>query len=166
MHILIAVASKHGSTHEIAQAIGAEIRAHNIMADVCDAGAVTDLTPYDAVVLGSGIYAGSWLPDAKLFATRHHAALQQRPVWVFSSGPLGDDDPQPHDNPERLAAPLAGVPIRDHQIFVGKLDTSALSFAERLITRVVMAPDGDFRDWEAVRDWATSIAAAVEAPVG
>lgn len=164
MNILIAVASKHGSTQEIAEVIGAELRAAGHTVEVRAAEAGVAIAQYDAVILGSAIYAGTWLPAARSFAEEHTAALTARPVWVFSSGPLGADNPQPHDDPQKLAAPLGTVPVRDHQVFVGKLDMSQLGWGERLITRVVKAPEGDFRDWAAIRAWAGEIAAALPLP--
>lgn len=163
MRALIAVASKHGSTHDIADAIAAELRAADVVVDLRDADEVTDLGPYQAVIIGSGVYAGSWLPNAKRFATHNHAALSTMPVWAFSSGPVGAE-PQPHDDPKLLAAPLGDISPRDHQVFVGSLDLDKLTFAERLIVRLVKAPDGDYRDWNAIRAWARTIAAELQQP--
>ena len=158
MHALVAVASKHGGTRGIAAAIAEELRGAGIDTDLRDAGEVTDLAGYDAVVLGSGIYAGNWLPEARGFAERHRAELAKLPVWLFSSGPLGAPDPKPHDDPKRLAAPMGGVEVRDHRVFAGELDPDELGLGERLIAKVVRAPEGDFRDWDAIRGWAREIA--------
>lgn len=160
MTILIAVASKHGSTREIAQAIAEDLRAQDLVVELREAGEVSDIAGYEAVILGSGVYAGSWLPEAKHFAETQRTELSRLPVWIFSSGPIGDD-PQPHEDPQKLAAPLGDVVVRDHRIFVGKLDRQNLGFGERLIARVVGAPEGDFRDWAAIHQWAGEIAAAL-----
>lgn len=165
MNVLVAVASKHGSTHEIAEAIAYELRAAGLMADVQEADAVRTLTPYDAVILGSAIYAGNWLPQAKGFASKFRTELAHLPLWLFSSGPLGQDNPEPHDDPRRLASPLGGRAVRDHQIFSGKLDKSSISLGERMIAKVVGAPDGDFRDWATIRTWGQQIAAALTTTV-
>jgi menaquinone-dependent protoporphyrinogen oxidase len=158
MKILIAVASKHGSTREIADVIAEELGAQNLTSDLQEAGEVGQITGYDAVILGSAIYAGNWLPEAKRFAEQFQTELSKLPVWLFSSGPLGADNPKPHDDPARLAAPMGEVKIRDHKVFVGKLDAATLGFAERMIVKAVKAPTGDFRDWKAIRGWARSIA--------
>jgi menaquinone-dependent protoporphyrinogen oxidase len=159
MKVLIAVASKHGSTREIATVIAEELQAQSLTVDLLEAGEVGDVASYDTVILGSAIYAGNWLPDAKRFARVYGADLTQVPVWLFSSGPLGTDDPQPHNDPILLAAPLGEANIRDHRVFAGKLDSSELGFGERLMAKVVGAPEGDFREWGVVRDWAREIAA-------
>jgi len=159
MKVLIAVASKHGSTREIAAAIAATLRTHSLEVDLRTAADVDDVAGYDAVIIGSAIYAGQWLPEAKRFAKQHAVQFAGQPIWLFSSGPLGTDDPQPHDDPQKLVSELPGVAIRDHHIFVGKLDPADLGFGERLIARMVHAPAGDFRDWAAVSDWASTIGA-------
>ena len=163
MRVLVAVASKHGSTREIAEAVADELRNQGLTADLHDAGDVRDLAGYEAVVLGSAIYAGNWMPEAKIFVEQCHAELAKMPVWLFSSGPLGEGNPQPQDDPNRLIAALGDVSARDHHVFVGKLDPQTLGFAERLIAKAVHAPSGDFRDWDAIREWAQSIASKLRA---
>lgn len=158
MRVLVAVASKHGSTREIAEAVAAGLRARGLDVDFYDAGNIHSVAGYDAVVLGSAIYAGNWLVEAKGFAEAFRAELAKVPLWLFSSGPLGAENPQPQDDPNRLVASLGDVIPRDHRVFVGKLDPETLGFAERLIAKAVHAPSGDFRDWDAIRDWAQSIA--------
>lgn len=168
MKILVVVASKHGSTREIAEAIAEEMRAEKLTVDMRnlqETAEVGDITGYDAVVLGSAIYAGSWLPEAKQFAEEHQAELSKLPVWLFSSGPLGAGDPQPHDDPDRLTAPMGEVKARDHRVFVGKLDPAKLGLGEWLMAKMVKAPVGDFRDWEQVRGWARSVAKELRSAV-
>ena len=158
MRVLVTVASKHGSTREIAEAVADELRNQKLSVDVQDAGDVRDIAGYEAVILGSAIYAGNWMPEAKTFAEHFRAELANLPVWLFSSGPLGEGDPQPQDDPIQLSQPMGEVETRDHQVFVGKLDPDTLGFAERLIAKAVRAPWGDFRDWDAIRAWARTIA--------
>lgn len=164
MHILLAVASKHESTHEIANVLADELRVAGQSVEVYNADAAPSPQAYDAVILGSAIYAGSWLFAAKHFVERYRAELVGLPLWVFSSGPLGAENPQPHDDPQHLAASLGELPVRDHKVFVGKLDTSDLGVAERVIAKVVRAPIGDFRNWDAIRGWAHEIAAGLTVP--
>src|SRR3954449_8839298 len=87
MNVLVAVASKHGSTREIAEAIAGELRSMGIDADLRGVGDVESIAGYDALILGSALYMGNWLADAKDFANRFAGCLGTRPVWVFSSGP-------------------------------------------------------------------------------
>ena len=162
MKILIAVASKHGSTREIAQVIAEELRDLGPTVDVLEAEAVTGLDGYDAAIVGSAVYMGTWLPEARRLIAREGAPLQAMPVWLFSSGPIGDD---PHAGGElhALVGMLAATGAREHVIFAGKLDAQHLGLAERLIARLVHTPTGDFRDWAAVREWARTIGVALGA---
>lgn len=163
MRVLIAVASKHGSTREIAEVIAAELCAADITVDLENAEEVDSLAAYDAVILGSAVYEGNWLPEAKRLVEQHRAELARVPVWLFSSGPLGAPDALPREDPQRLAAALGAVVPRDHHIFAGRMDQSTLNFVERVIARVVKAPFGDFRDWPEIRSWAGEIAVELRA---
>jgi menaquinone-dependent protoporphyrinogen oxidase len=158
MKVLVVVASKHGSTREIAETIAQELQTELLQVELKAPEEVKDISGYDAVVLGSAIYAGSWLPEAKAFAATNQVALSKMPVWVFSSGPLGAETPQPPPDSHTLMEPLSNVSVRDHQVFVGKLDSKDLGLAEKLIVKAVHAPYGDFRNWEDIRGWARAIA--------
>ena len=158
MNILIAVASRHGSTRGIADAIAQELASFGDTAIVRDSGEVTDLETYDAAVVGSAIYMGSWLPEARRFVQRNRDRLSTMPVWLFSSGPLGASDPQPKNDPAQFEELIQASGACAHRIFVGKLDKNDLGFGERLAVKMVKAPEGDFRDWETIRDWAREIA--------
>jgi menaquinone-dependent protoporphyrinogen oxidase len=102
---------------------------------------------------------GNWMPEARHLVERYQPQLATLPVWLFSSGPLGDDDPQPADDPTRLPTLIEQTHARGHRVFTGKLDHAELGFGERMITKMVHAPEGDFRDWDAIRGWAREIAA-------
>ena len=156
--IVVAYASKHGSTEGIAVAIADRLqeRGHRSIARPVEA--LDDLADADAVVLGSGVYAGSWLKDATAFVERHRDALARVPVWLFSSGPLGEQVVDDEEQPRQLAELREALSPRDHKVFCGALDRSKLSFPERMIVKAVKAPDGDFRDWDAIAAWADSIA--------
>jgi menaquinone-dependent protoporphyrinogen oxidase len=165
MKILVTEASRHGSTREIAEAITEELRSSGLDADLRDAGSVTSLDGYDAVVIGSAIYMGGWMVEAKQLVERFDAQLRERPVWLFSSGPLGSDDPQPAGDPAQVPELIERTNARGHHTFTGRLDRDSLGFGERMITKMVHAPEGDFRDWQAVRGWAQEIAAALQVKV-
>jgi menaquinone-dependent protoporphyrinogen oxidase len=162
MNILIAIASRHGSTYEIGEALAAEFREAGHTADVRMAGDGPTVRLYDAIVIGSAIYVGGWLPEARTFVEHNTDMLRQRPVWLFSSGPLGAENPQPQADPNHLPDLMEATGAREHRIFVGKLDKSTLGLTERLMVKMVKAPEGDFRDWEAISTWANEIVAALE----
>jgi menaquinone-dependent protoporphyrinogen oxidase len=162
MNVLVASQTRHGATREIADLIGATLRERHIAADIRDLADVRDLAPYDAVVLGSAVYMGSWMKPAKAFVDRHAGELRTRPTWLFSSGPTGEagvDGAEPVNVDDLLAAARP----RGHRVFAGRLERNRLGMFERAVANVVHAPEGDFRDWEEIEDWAVSIADDLEA---
>lgn len=161
--ILVAYASKHGATEGIAQAIAERLGERGRQAEARNVEEIEDLGDPEAVVLGSAIYAGSWIKDAASFAERHRDELAAKPVWLFSSGPLGTEEEDEEQQPRQLADLQAQLSPRDHRVFFGALDREKLGFAERMIVKAVKAPDGDFRDWDAIRAWADDIAAELGA---
>ena len=160
--VLVTAASRHGATREIAQIIGQALRERGLDATVRAPEDVGDLAAYDAVVLGSAVYAGHWLPEALALARRGATALADRPVWLFSSGPVGDPSRKlvqkmgadPVDLPDLLTATGA----LGHRMFAGRLDRRALPLPQRAALTVVRGLAGDFRDRDAIRAWALEIA--------
>jgi menaquinone-dependent protoporphyrinogen oxidase len=163
MKVLVSVESKHGSTEEIASAIVAELMATGLEVDSIEPLRVESLAGYEAVVLGSAVYMGNWMPGVRKFVERHREALKQRDVWLFSSGPIGDP-PKPEEDPAG-AKMLEETGAREHRVFSGKLDQGRLGIAEKLVVKAIHAPEGDFRDWEGIRAWARDIALALKQPV-
>jgi menaquinone-dependent protoporphyrinogen oxidase len=158
MTVLVAYASKHGSTEGIAQAIADRLRELGEPVEVGSVDEIGDLGEFRAVVLGSAVYAGSWMNEALEFVHRSAEALAERPVWLFSSGPLGTDIEDEEEQPRQLGE-MGGIigPV-DHRMFFGALDRSKLGFGERMMVKAVKAPEGDFRDWDGIRSWADVIA--------
>ena len=167
MKVLVSAASKHGATAEVAEEIGKTLRealrdrnvgGNDVVVEVCPPEEESSIDDYKAVVLGSAVYAGHWLEPTRDLAERYAEALAKTPTWLFSVGPIGDP-PKPEENPVDVAPILEATKAGNHRIFAGKLDKSALGFAEKAIVLALRAPEGDFRDWEAVRAWANEIAA-------
>ena len=159
--ILVAYASKHGATEGIARFIAERLGERGRQAEARPVDEVSDVVGREAVVLGSAVYAGSWMKEAVGFADRHRAALVEIPVWLFSSGPLGDQVVDEEQQPKQLAELQESLNPREHHVFFGALDTSKLGFAERMIVKAVKAPDGDYRDWDEIGAWADGIADAL-----
>ncbi|MCI0582889.1 MAG: flavodoxin domain-containing protein [Chloroflexi bacterium] len=160
MKVLVAVASRQGATIEIAERIGEIISFAGLGVAVERIEAVEGVDDYDAVVLGSAVRIGHWLNEARRFARAHAAALAIRPVWLFSSGPIGIP-PKPTGEPLDIAETMAAIGARDHRVFPGKLERAGLGLAERAIVDAVGAPEGDFRPWLEIDAWAAGIAAEV-----
>jgi menaquinone-dependent protoporphyrinogen oxidase len=160
MTVLVSAASKHGATAEIAEAIGRVLAERGLAVDVRPAANVTMVDGYDAVVLGSAVYVGRWLEAARKLVEAEAAILAARPVWLFSSGPVGDP-PKPAEEPVDVAEFVRATGARDHQVFAGKIDKGRLGFGERAMVLALRAPVGDFRDWAAIETWAHGIADAL-----
>lgn len=156
MRVLIAYESRHGGTRGIANRLADGLRERGIVADVRQAEAVQNLAPYAAVILGSAVCMGRWMPGASRFLERFEAPLGDLPLWIFSSGPLGDSG-TPGETPVTHQQVLSVRQVRGHRIFHGRLDPHGLGFAERLVAKSVHAPAGDFRDWRAIAAWADEI---------
>lgn len=172
MTILVTYASKHGSTQGIAERIARKLRQLGQDAVVLPIEAVGDVeaSAYDAFVIGSAAYYFHWMKEATHFVRRNRDALAQRPIWLFSSGPLGteDKDAQGRDvretlEPKEFAELREAIHPRDARIFFGALDHSQFGFPERVIAKQM--PEGDFRNWDEIDAWAEEIARAL-APTG
>lgn len=162
MNILVIVGSKHGSTREIAAAITEHLNASGHHATNADAETPPgDLDQFDAFVIGSAIYMGHWTKDARRFVDEHVTQLAARPVWLFSSGPLGDE-PEPAKPDPEVEELVALLTPRDHTIFAGALDKSDLNILERATMRAVRAPYGDYRPWDEISAWTDDIVSALQ----
>lgn len=157
MKVLVAFASRHGATTDIAAAIGTALRNAGLDTDIRPVEDLESLAGYDAAILGSALYMGQWLKPARSFTARHHQRLAAMPLWLFSSGPIGDPPFPREDSPavEKLAADLNA---RGHQTFPGKLDRDQLGLVEEAMIAALHALPGDFRDWPAIDAWARGIA--------
>ena len=161
MRVLITAASRHGATQEIAGAIRGILAEAGHDVDQVAPERVGSLEPYDAVVLGSAVYAGRWLPQARDLIERGLDELETKRVWLFSSGPVGEPA-KPVEVPAEATAIADRVHAVEHRVFEGKLDRRALGFAEKAIVTMVGAAEGDFRPWDEVVTWARSIQASLE----
>jgi len=160
--VLVAYATKMGSTAGIAQAIGAELVHGGHQVDVREAGKVRSIEEYDVVVLGSAIYMRRWRPEAVHFLGRHRDELRDRQVWLFHSGPVGPEKYEPQKMPGKVRRLAHRIGTRPAMTFAGRLEpATAKGFLAEQMARGDLA--GDFRDWEQIRTWANDISAAIHA---
>ncbi|KAA3660619.1 MAG: flavodoxin [Chloroflexi bacterium] len=160
--ILVAYASKYGATAEIANKIGDVLRDLDLNVDVLPVKQVQDVGVYTAVILGSAVYIGQWRREAVKFLKANEGVLGKRPFFIFSSGPTGEGDPVEMQNgwqmPGKLQPIIERIQPGDIAVFHGAVDTQKLNFIEKWMLNNVKAPAGDFRDWDAITAWATTIA--------
>ncbi len=169
--LLVAFATKHGNTKEIAAAIARALTARGHQVELLSAADVEQLTRYEAVVIGSAVYMGHWQKEALTLAKRHESELRARPTWLFSSGPTGgtpDSDAavartraEPTESPpiKEVADRLRAIGARNHATFPGRISDEMTGFLERWM------PRGDWRDFAAIERWAVAIADELE-PIG
>ena len=172
MRVLVAYATRHGATAGIAERVAAGLRAAGLSAEARPVEDATDVDAYDAVVVGGAAYMFHWLRPAVRFCRRHRKELAARPVWLFSSGPLGTDlvdkdgrDVLESSRPKEFEELTRLLHPHGEQVFFGAYDPDAppVGLGERLLAHLPAAraalPAGDFRDWPTIDTWATQIAA-------
>ena len=154
--ILLAYASRFGSTQEVAETIASTLSEAGLEVDLQPMQEVKSLDRYDAVVLGAAIYNAKWNAEAHQFVSRYQDTLTQMPVAIFTLGPLSASDAAKRNSRRQLDNELAKYPWLkpiDVEIFAGKYDPSkpGLNFFERFI------PARDYRKWDAIRAWANEL---------
>ena len=169
MKVLVAYASKYGATEGIAQRIGETLTGHGLEVDVKRCKDLDEASGYDAYVVGSAVYEFNWRRAARKFVEDHADELAAKPTWLFSSGPLGTEtvdeegkdvlegaEPKQFEEYEKLIHP------RGTQVFRGAYDHDKIRGPDRMIVwmpaiRKIM-PEGDYREWDAIEEWASGIA--------
>lgn len=166
MKVLVAYASKRGSTTEIAETVAATLRREGLEVCLEPAGDVQSLEQFDAAVLGSAVYMKRWRGDARHFLKKHRKALRQMPFWVFSSGPVGDPakDDQAWMEPPKLAQKVEDLGGRGHVVFGGCVPAEPKGMMERAMVDGIPKEYRDRRDWDEIRAWAKRVASDL-APV-
>lgn len=153
-------ASKYGATTEIGDAIGDVLAQRGLDVDVTPPQEVTAIEDYDAVVIGSAVYLGKWMKPARQLVERAGSGLVARPVWLFSSGPVGDPLKPVHDAVD-VDSVIEVTTAREHRLFAGKVERAQLSFGDRAVVSALHVQEGEFRDWDEIRSWAAGIADAL-----
>lgn len=169
MKVLVAYESKYGATEGIAQRIGEGLRRRGHEVEVARCQEVIEPSGFDAYVIGSATYEFNWRKDARKFVKRNVDELASHPVWLFSSGPVGTDEVDKEGNdvlkgaePKQFGKYEELLHPRGKQVFRGAYDHDKLRGADRIITWLPairdILPQGDFRDWDAIDAWSSSIA--------
>ena len=173
MRILVAFASRNGSTAEIAERVAGRLRGAGRKVDVAEMGDGPEVSGYDAVVLGSAVHNQAWLPEASDFVSRHVSALSGLPLWLFSVG-MSDGLPRllrakAKELQEKRILGLLGADVlepRGHRLFSGVYLEGQLKGAAHFSFRLIGGRFGDFRDWAAIESWADGISQELAARSG
>lgn len=164
--VLVAYGTKYGATAEIAEVIATTLRTAGFEVDALPARDVRSLEGYQAVVLGSAVYMARWRRDALALLRRLRRDLASRPVWLFSSGPVGEQADQQDAGSERWTKPkrvqrvASEIGARDHAVFGGRVSEDG-GFMRRSMARNTPPELRDRRDWTAIEAWAQGIAATL-----
>ena len=174
MVVLVAYATRHGATTGIAERVAATLCRDGTPAQAVPVHEVRDVRAYDAVILGAAAYSSHWLKAATTFARRNRVALRERPVWLFSSGPLGSEpvDSSGRDllvtcRPKEFDELIPLLRARGEQVFFGAFNPEdrPVTIGEHVFAMVPGSrhalPAGDFRDWPAIDAWAAGVAAVL-----
>lgn len=163
--VLVAYASEHGSTQEIAEEITRTLTAAGLSVDLRAASDVHDLDPYEAVVVGSAVYMGRWRGSAKRLVKRNERRLAERDVWLFSSGPVGetpdeaDERAYKYTHPRFALEEAEKIGAHGHVVFGGRVPESG--FMARAMREGTPPELRDLRNWNEIAHWAESIAATL-----
>lgn len=163
--VLVAYASRYGSTQGVAERIAARLNQAGLRAELAPAAEIQALSGFDAVVLGSPVYDQRWLTDARELVQRELEALRSHPTWLFSVGSFGDRkraigsamlrEPRDIEELKRSIRP------RDYRVFAGVIDPQRWPLPSRLFYRAFGGRFGDNRDWPAIDAWADDIGRAL-----
>ncbi|MBN1685032.1 MAG: flavodoxin domain-containing protein [Spirochaetales bacterium] len=158
--ILVTYATTHGSTREVAQAVGTELRAKHLQVEVADCKNIRDLESCDAVILGAPLYMFRLHGHARRFLSRNQNALQSVPVAMFALGPFHDVEKEWNEARGQLDKELAKYPWFKPvsvELFGGKFDPANMRMPYKLIPALKQMGEGDIRDWDAIRAWAAGL---------
>jgi menaquinone-dependent protoporphyrinogen oxidase len=157
--ILLAYATRFGSTQEVAETVASVLREAGIKVELQPMQEVRSLFGYDAVVMGAALYNTRWHQDAHQFLEKHQDALQQRLLAIFALGPVNSGEAAMRNSRRQLDKDLEKYPWLKPvalEMFAGKYDPAKLSFFYKFM------PARDLRDWEAIRTWASELAVQLE----
>ena len=159
--VLLAYATRYGSTQEVAEAVAATLRERGLEVDLQPMREASNLERYQAIVLGTAIYMFRLHKDARRFLSRHREALMHRPVAIFALGPFNDEEKEWRGVRAQLDKELARYPWLTpvaQEVFGGKFDPAKLRFPYDLVPALKRLPVSDIRDWKAIRAWASNLA--------
>ena len=165
MTTLVAYASRHGATAEIAAHVARKLADAGLAVDVRHVEQVETLDEYETVVFGAPVYDQRWPPEADRFAAEHREGLAERPLWLFSVGSFGDTKPVigrlTHKEPREIAGIRADLRPREYRVFRGVIEKHQWPFWSRVFFHAFGGRFGDHRDWPTIDSWAERIAGAM-----
>ncbi|MBS2961519.1 hypothetical protein KGA66_00575 [Actinocrinis puniceicyclus] len=165
MKVLICVASRHEATAQIAEVLARTLSDRGLDVRTLQSGSATaaDVDDCDALILGSAVYLGRWMAEARDLVDRVGGQLNGKPVWLFSSGPVGDPPQPAPDAALDMSELISATAAQEHRLFGGRLARKRLGVVERTLVAVMRVRDSDNRQWEQIRAWGEQIAGRLRA---
>lgn len=159
--ILVVYASKCGSTAEIADSMARTLSGKGFTVDVMPVKKVTSLTGYDAILAGSAIRVGAWLPEAVDFVKNNQPEIDKIPTAIFTVHGLNWENTSASEALRKNYTTIVKQMVTpvEEVFFAGKIDYSKMTFLEKMMSKAVKAQEEDRRDWDAIKGWADSIPA-------
>lgn len=154
--ILVAYATRYGSTKEVAESVANTLRNAGFILEVLPLREVRSLNGVDAVIMGAPLQMFHWHPDALHFLNRFKTPLSSLPVAVFALGPFHVEESEFSEARKQLGNELAKYPWFapiDVVVFGGKFDPARLAFPMNMFPALKQMPALDIRDWDAIREW-------------
>ncbi len=158
--ILVAYATRYGSTQEVAETVAATLRESGLEVDLEQLRQVHSIDQYQAIVIGAPLYMFRWHKDALNFLSRFHTILITQPVAIFALGPFHANEEEFQSAREQLEKELEKFPWlhpKAIEIFGGKFDPEKLTFPHNLVPALKKMPASDVRDWTTIRAWANQL---------
>jgi menaquinone-dependent protoporphyrinogen oxidase len=155
MYVLVTYGSRMGGTAGIAELVGEALTDAGFQVDVRSVSKVDGIEAYDAVLVGGALYSGRWHREVRRFVKRHTGTLRERPVWLFSSGPLNGSAAEMIPPVRQVQELLERIGARGHVTFGGRLPADAKGFPASAMARTHA---GDWRDPARIRTWAAEVA--------
>jgi len=158
--ILVAYASRTGSTAEVAEKIGNTLKDLGASIDVKSVKEISDVSNYDAIIIGSAVRMFKLLPETMEFFKRFSESFKDKPVAYFIVClTMKEDNDKNSGRAETYLKPLYEVkePVMVG-LFAGKIEFSKLSPLWRWFMKVAKIEEGDFRDWDLIDDWTKRVA--------
>ncbi len=157
--ILVTYATRHHTTIDVAAGIAGELSKSTAEVTLAPVTDVTDVSTYNAFVIGSAIRIGAWLPEALDFVRVHRQTLNQHPTAIFAVClTLSDDTPRQRRVAESYLDPVCDlITPRSKGLFAGSANPDHLTWLERVIMRITGYAPGEYRDWQAIQQWAQSL---------
>lgn len=157
--VIVAYASRMGSTREIAEVVADELRQTDHTVTIAPCSVAPDTAGFDAAIIGSALYGRRWLPDAEHYVRRQARDLMNRPTYLFQSGACRVAAPgvTPMASPRAVRRIIHRAGLADPVTFSGRIDPTQPRPLRLTPWKTTSVVSGDVREWNVIRAWGYAI---------